>query len=132
MRRHYRPVAESCASVRRDLRAFLESCGVDADATDVAVLVANELASNVVDHVGTPFVVTVTLTAEAVRIEVEDGSASPPVVRPPDVHAARGRGLQLVEALTSDWTYARTAGGKTVCAEVPAVRSPRRSTWTGC
>jgi anti-sigma regulatory factor (Ser/Thr protein kinase) len=89
--------------------------------------VANELASNVVDHAGTPFVVTVTLTAEAVRIEVEDGSARPPVVRPPDVYAVRGRGLQLIEALTSDWTYVRTAGGKTVCAEVPAARAPRRT-----
>jgi hypothetical protein len=48
-------------------------------------------------------------------------------VRPPDVYAVRGRGLQLIEALTSDWTYVRTAGGKTVCAEVPAARAPRRT-----
>ncbi|MEK6441270.1 ATP-binding protein [Pseudonocardia sp. T1-2H] len=127
MRRHYRPVAEACASVRRDLRAFLESCGADAEATDVAVLVANELASNVIDHAGTPFVVTVTLSAEAVRIEVEDGSGSPPVVRPPDVHAARGRGLQLIEALAGEWTYVRTAAGKIVCADVPAARAPLRT-----
>jgi anti-sigma regulatory factor (Ser/Thr protein kinase) len=127
MRRHYDPVAEACAAVRRDLREFLGACGVADDPADVAVLVANELVSNVVDHAGTPFAVTVTLTGEAVRIEVEDGSDSPPVVRPRDVHAVRGRGLQLIEALARDWTYVRTAGGKTVCAEVPTAGTSRRT-----
>ena len=96
-------------------------------------LVLTELVTNAVEHARTPLTVNVALllaTANAgddggsgardpvLRIEVTDGSTIPPLPQPLDPSATRGRGLQMVEALTTGWGHTATAAGKTVWAEL--------------
>ncbi|MBN9107237.1 MAG: ATP-binding protein [Pseudonocardia sp.] len=126
MRHRYRPDRESCVQVRRDMRAFLDRCQVDADAAEDALLIANELACNAVDHAHTPFSLTATLSPGSLRIELTDGSSEAPRLQPHDTTAERGRGLQMVEHLSSRWSFRRNGSGKTVVADVvlPAMTVP--------
>ncbi|GAA4552842.1 ATP-binding SpoIIE family protein phosphatase [Pseudonocardia xishanensis] len=114
----YDPVPEACRRVRRDVRASLAAWAVGPDATDAAVVVANELASNAIDHARTPFGLTVTLTPRGVRLELSDGSAAEPQLQVHDVAAVRGRGLQMVQALSADWGFHHHDTGKTVVATI--------------
>ena len=54
-------------------------------------LVVSELATNAITHAGTPFEVCIT-TGPTVRVEVYDGSTSPPVLRRAGPADAGGRG----------------------------------------
>ncbi len=119
------PVAGSPARIRRALRAALAQWGLPAETVENALMVVEELVANVVDHARTPFRLTVDhLLADhpgpSLRIAVRDGCPRPVHVRPFDAHAHRGRGLQMIQALTSRWGCHHTAGGKTVWAVVPA------------
>lgn len=114
----YEPVPASCALVRRDVVAFLAVLGLAEQTVEAAVLVANELASNAVDHAGTTFRVTVALQEGRLRIEVADGSRGLPALQPHDPAALRGRGLQLIDHLASRWTCEPGPAGKTVVAEL--------------
>jgi anti-sigma regulatory factor (Ser/Thr protein kinase) len=119
------PVATSPARVRRRLRAAFAQWELPAEAAENALIVVEELVANVVDHARTPFRLTVhhlrgDHTGPSLRIAVRDGCPQPLNPRPIDVHAVRGRGLQLIEALTSRWGCHRTSAGKTVWAVLPA------------
>ena len=76
MRRSYAPVADSCRAARDDLHAFLLPYGFDDNLIQDLLLVVNELVANAIDHARTPFSVIVALTERAIRIQVQDGSAS--------------------------------------------------------
>ena len=52
------------------------------------------------------------------RIEVDDPSTDPPVLRHPDVHEDRGRGILLVDALATQWGTEIHSDGKTVWFEI--------------
>lgn len=119
MYRVYEPDGGSCARVRRDVLGFLTVLALPADVVDSVVLVANELVGNAVDHASTPFRLVLTLIGDRLLVDVTDGSTAPPRLQPLDTRAARGRGLQMVEYLSSSWTFRVEAGGKTVTAEVP-------------
>ena len=118
------PVAASPARVRRRLRAAFAQWELPAEAAENALMVVEDLVANVVDHARTPFRLTVHLlagrTGPSLRISVRDGCSRPLNPRPVDARAAPGRGLQMIEALTSRWGCHRTAAGKTVWAVLPA------------
>lgn len=58
-------------------------------------------------------------------VEVADPDPRPPVLAKASLESERGRGLALVEALSSSWSYApRLLGGKTVFCTVEVVPSP--------
>jgi anti-sigma regulatory factor (Ser/Thr protein kinase) len=118
VRHRYAPVPGSCSAARRDLRAFLLPQGFDDDLVQDLLLVANELVANAVDHARTSFTVTVTLLGSVLRIEVADGSAEPPRLKPRDPSSARGHGLRVVDAISSAWSVTRTLTGKTVQADL--------------
>ncbi len=120
----YRPVPSSCALVRRDVVGFVSGLRLDEATVDAAVLVANELASNAVDHAGTPFRLTVALLGDRLRIEIADGSLDVPVLQPHDPRAVRGRGLQMVDHLASTWSCTLGTTGKTVAAEISLAAVP--------
>lgn len=141
----HEPTGDVPGRVRRAVTAQLRTWELRGiDEADVA-LVLTELVTNAVEHARTPLTVTVGLrstTRDAdnagnadnggddgpvVRIEVADGSASLPRPQPLDRWAARGRGLQMIEVLTTGWGYTATATGKTVWAELtpdPALSLP--------
>ena len=116
----HEPLDTTPGRIRRTLRAAFAQWELPADAAENALLVVEELVANVVDHARTPFRLTVDHTGPSLRITVRDGSPRAPHVRPLSASAARGRGMQMIYALTSRWGCDRTAAGKTVWALVPA------------
>src|SRR5215472_6700297 len=124
---------------RRHVRRALASWGLDAEFIETAALIASELVANAAKAAaegrddGEPgaanvgqILLTLWYGRQALRIEVTDASTSPPVRRqvPPD--AESGRGLFIIDALTTEWSYSfLPAGlGKTVYCVLPVQDRP--------
>jgi len=103
------PVRELCAGTRR------------AGIADVAELVVTELAANALRHAAGPRSVILSATPYHLHVAVRDRSTDLPAVRGGD-DGLGGRGLRIVEALTSAWGSTPTRDGKVVWATVRAVR----------
>ena len=86
--------------------------------SDVAELLTGELVANVVLHVGAPMELRVRRHQASLRIEVDDPSTKPPVVRRPDPAEDHGRGILLVDSLASAWGVVVRPDGKTVWFEI--------------
>lgn len=85
---------------------------------EVATLLTSELVTNAVLHSGSPqLVVCVRLADNRLRVEVSDNSPHMPVPSTAPL-LARGRGLTLVEALSSRWGADHVDNGKCVWFEV--------------
>lgn len=116
-----RPEAAQVGEVRRLLRRLLASWRLEALLEDGDVeLLATETATNAMRHAGTEATVIVRYLGDRVRVEVGDGSTALPHVRTPRLDETGGRGLSLVETLSSRWGVTPTAGGKRVWFEVAA------------
>lgn len=105
--------------IRRHVRALLARWDLSVDRIEDAVLVVEELVANVVDHARTRFRLVIDLTGPVLRLAVRDDSDGCPRLAPHDPCAVRGRGLQLIAALTLQWGYDRHDRGKTVWAVIP-------------
>ncbi len=85
---------------------------------DVAALLTTELASNAARHgserPGSPIEVSVSLQEEGLRVSVHDQGPG----FDPDDENARGWGVKLVEALSSDWGLERGDRGTEVWFEI--------------
>jgi len=95
--------------------------GVVGSSNQVIELLTGELVSNAVQHgpAGGDLRIGVRVDGAMVRVSVRDEGADQPRLAHPDVTASSGRGLVLVEALSSTWgTIAHPDGGKTVWFEV--------------
>lgn len=124
MRMAARPAAvpRSRAIVRDLLREWqLETM------SDDVTLLLSELMTNAVQaarsgdgQASRAFVAaTVRLTATAVLLEVWDANPAPPVVQEVDVTSGCGRGLLMIEYLSSTWGHHPADGGKVVWCELP-------------
>jgi len=91
-------------------------CGSRLD--DVRLLVS-ELVTNALVHAGSEAEVAVVLRSDAIRVEVADDSTNPPVLREATPREPGGRGLALVEALSTSWGFDIHDDGKVVWFEVP-------------
>lgn len=105
--------------LRQELSAALDVRAVPEPGREAVLLVANELAVNAVEHGADPVKVLAEFTPDSVHIAVSDGSAAAPQLRPMDISAVRGRGLQMVADFSTRWSWHRDAAGKTVWADVP-------------
>jgi anti-sigma regulatory factor (Ser/Thr protein kinase) len=113
------PVPASIRKARQFVSSACRHWKIDDDTCDDACLVVNELVANVVDHARTPCVVTIALDPGGLRISVEDANAgSLPTLRPLDVTARRGRGLQMIAALSTACGVRVRAAGKAVWAQL--------------
>lgn len=110
------------AAIRAFLRAVLSFA--PGDALSVVELLASELVSNVVRHVGSPMTVRVGRHGPEVRVEVDDESDRPPVLRSPAPDVPGGRGLLLVDTLASDWGWSTRDHRKTVWFVVDVSEEP--------
>ncbi|MET8948788.1 ATP-binding protein [Streptomyces sp. NPDC004542] len=111
------------AAARAGVRETLTAWGIGGDAADSAVLITSELVTNALTHSASERIgCRLLATPERLRIEVEDQNRGPlrPVPRQPDPDDQSGRGLLLVEALSTDWGLADLPGryGRTVWAEL--------------
>jgi serine/threonine-protein kinase RsbW len=124
---HVRAVAASAAEVRAGLTADLAGHGLPAEVTNDAALVATELITNAIRH-GRPlpsdeFVVAWSTEDEGVLIQVTDGGGlSHPRLMSSGPEDISGRGLAIVDSLTSSWGVDIDSDRVTVWAKVP--RSP--------
>jgi hypothetical protein len=120
--------APDVAATRAALRRRLGALGWHAQAVDVAVLVASELATNGLQHAGPPVDVEVARSngfspsespphSDTVRIAVRDPSRRGPCVRERgDEHG--GFGMRLIARATHAWGWYADEQGKVVWAEV--------------
>jgi anti-sigma regulatory factor (Ser/Thr protein kinase) len=107
------PGREAPMRAREFLRAatcFAHHNGVLED----AVLLVSELVTNSVIHGGPPVVVAVDCDGDALQVRVRDGSPVLPARRAADDRDEGGRGLALVDTLSSDWGVDPQPDGKHV------------------
>ncbi|HEY3673204.1 MAG TPA: ATP-binding SpoIIE family protein phosphatase [Acidimicrobiia bacterium] len=105
-------------SARRFVSEALRVWEID-DPEQLAELLTDELVSNVVRHVGSPMQLRASRGVGSVRIEVDDESTAPPVLRDPDQLDENGRGILFVETLAANWGIDVHERGKTVWFELP-------------
>ena len=95
--------------------------GVTGMANQVVELLASELLANAVLHgpASTAIGIQVRHTDSSVRVSVSDGGDTSPVVLHREPSAPNGRGMAIVEAMSSRWGVEEHAdGGKTVWFEL--------------
>jgi anti-sigma regulatory factor (Ser/Thr protein kinase) len=101
-------------------RHFVESILAAWQLPDLAwnsTLIVSELAANAALHAhGASFSIRVQAEDGVVRLEVDDGSLRLPQQRSYSDDATTGRGLRLVQELSSEWGVNPSTAGKTVWA----------------
>lgn len=101
--------------------AIHELSGYAPELLDVVELLVSELAGNCVRHTNSDFEVSVSSDRHRIRVVVSDRGAGLPVVQHVDTNAVAGRGLALVETLSTSWgvrTSRIPRGGKAVWFEL--------------
>jgi anti-sigma regulatory factor (Ser/Thr protein kinase) len=112
------PQASAVPFARDQVTRVLAEWGLPGEAGEPTQLVVTELISNAIDHARAPIQLTVSFSGDTVRVEVRDATVEPPRQQPPDPWRVRGRGLQMVDALSSQWGWTADDAGKTVWADV--------------
>ena len=115
--------ATATRSARAVVRDLCATAAVGDETVETAVLLVTELVSNAVEHGGGAAVVDAFLDHDRLRVSVGDEDPRLPAVGPADVEAERGRGLLLVDALSSRWGASPQAPGKTVWFELDRASS---------
>jgi anti-sigma regulatory factor (Ser/Thr protein kinase) len=109
---------EDPKKARHFVASVLEDWGVP-NLTANAELIVSELVTNAILHGHSCCVVSIKRDLDHVRIEVEDESGeSPPVQHDLELTAPTGRGLILVDALSSSWGWEPSPVGKVVWANI--------------
>jgi anti-sigma regulatory factor (Ser/Thr protein kinase) len=95
----------------------LRRWNVPADKAGDIVLAASELVTNAFEHGRGGIAVRLRFSGGCLLLEVRDSSPDDPVLRRPGPDSVRGRGLALIQALSTAWGHERAGGGKWVWAE---------------
>jgi hypothetical protein len=118
--RRYPPDPAIAGSVRAFVADSLKRLGL-ARRSDDGVLMAGELVTNAMLHAHTEFEVRVGAVQDGARVEVLDDSATLPMAGTLAVGALSGRGLMLVQSLSTRWgAHLGPEPGKTVWFELSA------------
>ena len=110
-------VPTSVARIRRFVSEAAQAVAPTVE-SDVVALLVSEVATNALVHGDGEVRVRVLPTADGVRVEVHDGSATLPSKREATLLDEGGRGVALVDALSSSWGSEADGEGKTVWFEV--------------
>ena len=118
-RRRFPGRDSSPSAVRGFLGGVLADWGIiDGPTRDNVLLLASELASNAIEYTSTGFTVSLRLAGVQARLDVYDTGAVLPNLLQPTAEADHGRGLMLVDRLSSAWGASPAPGGKVVWCEV--------------
>jgi anti-sigma regulatory factor (Ser/Thr protein kinase) len=118
--------SESIGQARRFVREVLGDG--PPETIEAAELMVSELATNSVQHAQSAFEITIAGSGGSggsLRVEVRDCGAGEPTLRSPTPREPRGRGLRIVEALSTSWGIDPGPTGKTVWFTMP--RRPQSS-----
>jgi anti-sigma regulatory factor (Ser/Thr protein kinase) len=112
-------------TARRFVRDTLAEWHVEEDAADTATLCVSELVTNAIIHAVAGCEIRLVLHHDTLTISVRDGGTDAPDSRTPtgDPLASHGRGLQLVERVTSRWGSELDVVGMTVWCELDLSRT---------
>ena len=92
---------------------------------DDVLLVVSELAANALTHADSALELRLSHSTTVLRIEVSDGGSGTPEPQPESFTEEHGRGLHLVDHLTTAWGMSETTGpGKMVWAELARPAQP--------
>jgi anti-sigma regulatory factor (Ser/Thr protein kinase) len=119
--RRFRGEAQSVSAAREFVRDALQD--QSREVLEAAELMVSELATNCVLHARTDFELAIQSRGE-IRVEVRDTGPGQPVPQSPKPQEPSGRGLRIVEAMSSTWGVVPSRDGKTVwftLAEQPAL-----------
>jgi anti-sigma regulatory factor (Ser/Thr protein kinase) len=108
----------SVRSARVFTAGVLGDDGVEASVIELAVLLVSEVVTNATVHARSRIRVTVHVDSHWVRVEVDDEGPGRPVLHSPTPSQLRGRGLAVVDRLSTDWGTDRHKGHKTVWFEI--------------
>jgi len=123
------------ARARRWIEDVCATCDVG-DLSDNAALLVSELVTNAVLHARTGCVVIAEIDGDTLRVDVIDGAGDTAAVAPgvERLGADGGRGLVIVDVLSTDWGVAEHAEGKSVWfslrTEVPSGHTDAAATPT--
>jgi DNA-binding NarL/FixJ family response regulator len=102
---------------RRFVNSALDRWGAKSEIELVELLVS-ELVTNSILHARSDVEVSVTIAADVARVSVFDSSPDPPVRKTVRPDGTTGRGLLMLDALSSAWGIAFAPGGKSVWFEI--------------
>lgn len=110
----------SAREARQLVRGVLADARVSAEATETALLLVSELVTNAVLHADGRPVLDVVVETDRLRISVSDaGRGTPEVQVDNPLLSDHGRGMLLVDSLSSRWGSEPTGpGGKRVWFEL--------------
>jgi CheY-like chemotaxis protein len=112
-------VPTSVAMARRFVASTVTGWNL-APVLDDALLIASELATNAVTHASSACRIRLSLTDTTLRIDVSDAGTGTPEPQPESLTEEHGRGLRLIDALSTAWGLEVIPGhGKMVWAELP-------------
>jgi anti-sigma regulatory factor (Ser/Thr protein kinase) len=107
--------APASAGAARRFAAEILAAGAEPAALEAIELMVSELATNCIRHTDSGFDLTIVRDPDRILVEATDRGAGEPRQRSPKPTEATGRGLQIVDMLSTDWGYHRSPnGGKTV------------------
>jgi anti-sigma regulatory factor (Ser/Thr protein kinase) len=97
------PKAASVRTARLFTADVLGDDGVESSVIELAVLLVSELVTNAAVHARSGVRMTVHVDSHWVRIEVEDEGPGEPVMGTLTPNQLKGRGLAVVDRLSTDW-----------------------------
>jgi anti-sigma regulatory factor (Ser/Thr protein kinase) len=113
--RHFDYALDSVAEARLHVRRALDD--QPQELIDVAELLTSELATNAIIHAASGFELDIEVDRR-IRVEVRDAGGGRPAVLQAGPRDGSGRGLGLVQALSSAWGVIPSSPGKTVWYEL--------------
>jgi serine/threonine-protein kinase RsbW len=111
--RSFQHAPESVTAARRFATSMLADLA--AEMLETVELMVSELASNCIRHTDAGFELAIFRTTGEIRVEATDDAGGVPLKRSAEPTDPSGRGLQIVDMLSSAWgVERRVPAGKTV------------------
>ena len=104
--------------VKGELAGSIGRSAAGAELVEAASLLLSELVTNSIVHGRTDVEVRLIADDHMVRAEVSDGNPTVPSARRTHALAGTGRGLQLIDQLSTRWGVSTSDDGKTVWFEL--------------